>query len=230
MNSNSSGLPAFILASASPARRKLLSSAGIAHSAIASHFDEDSISGLVPEEFVQTLAEKKAESVYDLGASAFRIEHRERSLLILGCDSVLVLDGEIHGKPRTREEAVARWKKMRGKKGRLLTGHALFHCVPSSKPPSPDSTHSTAYECRRIIRLRETLVSFARPTDPEIEAYVDSGEAMRCAGAFALEGQGGLFVEGIEGCHSNVIGLSLPLLREMMQELGISAVGYWSQP
>lgn len=194
-------LPKFVLASASPARRKLLQTIGISPIIQPSNFDESQILIDNPRELVETLAEKKAEIV----SSQFS------DSLILGCDSVLVVDDEIYGKPHSEEEAIFRWQKMRGNQGILYTGHALIDLKKNQK----------------VIRCGITKVWFANIGDRLIEAYVKSGEPLKCAGSFALEGKGGLFVEKIEGCHSNVIGLSYPLLREMLTDLGYSVSDFF---
>ena len=169
-----------------------------------SDFDESQIQLSDPESLVQTLAQRKAETV----AAQFE------SALILGCDSVLLVNGEIHGKPSDPDQAIARWQKMRGHVGELYTGHALIDL----------SQHRT------LVRVRMTRVYFAQVSDRQIEAYVATGEPLKCAGCFALEGRGGLFVEKIEGCHTNVIGLSLPLLRLLLDELGYDVTDFWQLP
>jgi septum formation protein len=195
------GIPKFVLASASPARRRLLQTVGIDPIVFPSFFDESQIELSEPGELVQTLAKSKAETV------TLQFE----SGLILGCDSVLVLNGEIHGKPASPEEAIARWKVMQGNFGDLYTGHALIDLSQN----------------RSLVKFQVTRVYFAQISDREIKAYVATGEPLKCAGAFALEGFGSLFVEKIEGCHSNVIGLSLPLLRQMLGELGYYITDFW---
>lgn len=195
------GLPTFVLASASPARQRLLQTAGITPTVCPSDFDESQIQDLNPDALVQALALGKAETV----APQFQ------EALILGCDSVLALQGEIYGKPENPEVAIARWQQMRGQVGDLYTGHALI-----------DLIHS-----KTLVRTQVTRVHFADVSDREIEAYVATGEPLACAGCFALEGKGGFFVEKLEGCHTNVIGLSLPLLRHMLHELGYSATDFW---
>jgi septum formation protein len=187
-------IPKFVLASASPARKKLLQTVGIEPIVCHSNFDESQIDHSDTTKLVQILAKCKAETVAEQFIDS----------LILGCDSVLEVNGEIYGKPNSSEQAIARWKKMRGNHGILYTGHALI-----------DQTQN-----KQLVRCGITKVYFAELNDREIEAYVNSGEPLKCAGCFALEGKGGLFVEKIEGCHSNVIGLSLPLLRQMLAELG----------
>ena len=191
----------FVLASASPARRRLLQNAGIEPIVCQSDFDESQVKVTDPVELVKTLALQKAQTV----APKFN------DALVLGCDSVLSIQGEIHGKPANPQEAIARWQMMRGRVGELYTGHALIDL-------SQDKT---------IVRCGITRVYFANVSDRAIEAYVATGEPLKCAGCFALEGRGGLFVEKLDGCHSNVIGLSLPLLYQMLNELGYGVTDFW---
>lgn len=195
------GTPRFVLASASPARRRLLQTAGIEPVVCPSNFDESQVQIGDPELLVQTLARRKAETV----ATGFE------SALILGCDSLLVVKGEIYGKPVDSAEAIARWQQMRGNVGELYTGHALIDLTK----------HQT------LMRTQMTRVYFAQISDRQIAAYVSTGEPLNCAGCFALEGRGGLFVEKIEGCHTNVIGLSLPLLRLFLEQLGYDVTDFW---
>jgi septum formation protein len=195
-------IPTFVLASASPARHRLLQTAGIKPIIRVSDFDESQIQLRDPEQLVQILAQSKAKTVIPQFESA----------LIMGCDSVLLVNGEIHGKPANREEAIARWQIMQGKFGDLYTGHALIDM--SQK--------------RTLVKCAVTRVYFAPMSDQAIVAYVATGEPLKCAGAFALEGFGSVFVEKIEGCHSNVIGLSLPLLRQMLAELGYQVTDFWN--
>lgn len=166
-----------------------------------SNFDESQIQESNPDRLVQQLAQGKAEAVSPLVSNA----------LILGCDSVLALDGEIYGKPKDAAEAIDRWRQMRGRVGQLYTGHCLIDQVQQ----------------KTRVRAQVTQVYFANVSDREIEAYVATDEPLSCAGCFALEGRGGLFVERLEGCHTNVIGLSLPLLRQMLADLQYQAVDFW---
>ncbi|MEH2068646.1 MAG: nucleoside triphosphate pyrophosphatase [Nostoc sp.] len=197
------GILPFVLASASPARRHLLQTVGIEPIVKPSDFDESQIQLSEPAQLVKTLAQYKAETV----APQFE------SALIMGCDSVLSFNGEIHGKPVDASEAIARWQIMQGNFGDLYTGHTLI---------STDQK-------RTLVKSQVTRVYFAPMSDKAIEAYVATGEPLKCAGAFALEGFGSLFVEKIEGCHSNVIGLSLPLLRQMLAELGYDVTDFWQE-
>jgi septum formation protein len=194
-------LPSFVLASASAARRRLLQTAGIEPLVCPSDFDESQVKVDDPAQLVKILAQRKAETV----APQFE------SALIMGCDSVLAVNGEIHGKPADPEQARQRWQKMQGHFGDLYTGHALIDL---------SQNHT-------LVRCQVTRVYFARVGDRTIDAYVATGEPLKCAGSFALEGRGGLFVEKLEGCHSNVIGLSLPLLRQMLTDLGYNITDFW---
>ncbi len=194
-------IPQFILASASPARRRLLQTVGIEPIICPSDFDESQIQLTEPGELVKTLAQRKAETVVSQFPSA----------LVMGCDSVLAIDGEVYGKPGDAEEAIGRWKLMQGNFGDLYTGHVLI-----------DTSQGYA-----IVKCQVTRVYFGTMSDRAIQAYVATDEPLKCAGAFALEGFGSLFVEKIEGCHSNVIGLSLPLLRQMLAEFGYEVVDFW---
>jgi septum formation protein len=182
-----------LLASASPARRRLLEQAAIPHRVQVSGVDEDAITDPNPAQLVQLLARAKAHAVWN-GCTDAEIT------AVLGCDSVLAFEGEVFGKPADAEEAIARWRRMAGGWGELHTGHCLFSVVGE-------------LECLTTVTTR---VQFAPLSDAEIAAYVATGEPLHCAGGFALEGRGGAVVERIDGCFSNVIGLSLPLLRRWL--------------
>ncbi|MEL6500181.1 MAG: nucleoside triphosphate pyrophosphatase [Cyanobacteria bacterium J06623_1] len=200
MSANNKSLR-LVLASASPARLKLLRMVGIEPIVCKSDFDEDTIQIEDAAELVKTLARCKAETV----APKFP------GNLVLGCDSVLTVNDRIYGKPESPQIAIARWRGMRGRMGRLYTGHALIDLDQQ----------------RQIIRCGITEVYFADLSDRTIEAYVATGEPLSCAGSFALEGKGGMFVEKIVGCHSNVIGLSLPVLYKMFESLGYNVTDFW---
>lgn len=190
-----------VLASASPARLRLLRRAGIDPVVCKSGFDESQVQAGEASALVSELAFCKAQMV----AKQYQ-DH-----LILGCDSVLVVDGEIHGKPENEQSAIALWQKMRGKSGELYTGHALID----------------QRQDQQLVRYRQTIVYLSLISDRAIRDYAATGEPLQCAGGFALEGRGGLFIEKIEGCHSNVIGLSLPLFRQMLAELGYGVTDLW---
>jgi septum formation protein len=188
----------FVLASASPARLRTLRGAGVEPEVIVSGVDEDALSADTPAELVQVLATAKALEV------AGRIAD---SALLLGCDSMLELDGSALGKPASAEEAVLRWKTMRGRSGVLHTGHTLVSV-------------QAGVVVGQVERVASTEVRFASPSDAEINSYVASGEPLQVAGAFTIDGLGGWFIESIVGDHHTVVGLSLPLLRLMLADLG----------
>jgi septum formation protein len=198
---NSVSLPPLILASQSLARRQLLEAAGLTFRVQPSYVDESQIQTSDPAELVQALALRKAETV----------AQHHRQALVLGADSILFLQGQIFGKPEHAQEARQRWQLMRGSVGELYTGHALV-----------DTKQERALRYHALTRI-----FFAKPTDAEIEAYIATGEPLHCAGCFAIDGYGAAFIERIEGCHGNVIGLSLPLLRSMMAELGYTLSDFW---
>lgn len=192
----------FVLASASPARRKLLTDAGISVYVCPSNFDEDQVQLSDPAALVNTLAQGKAETV------APQFKHA----LVLGCDSVLAFNGTIYGKPDSPADAIARWQQMRGNVGQLYTGHALI-----------DTARQTS-----VVQCRVTDVYFSQVSDRQIEDYVATGEPLRCAGAFAIDGRGSVFIDQLDGCHTNVIGLSMPLLRQLIHDLGYDITNFWS--
>ena len=196
----------FLLASASSGRLRTLRNAGVEPEVEVSGVDEDAITAASPAELVQVLAHAKAATVAG----------RQRGdLLVLGCDSMLELDGVALGKPSSAEEAIARWKTMRSRTAVLHTGHTLIEVAGSAT-------------ARVLDRVASTEVRFAEPSDAEIAAYVGTGEPLRVAGAFTVDGLGGPFVRGIEGDHHNVVGLSLPLLRDLLAELGHSWTDLWA--
>jgi septum formation protein len=195
-----------VLASASPARLQTLRNAGVEPVVIVSGVDESVLDGLPPTELALQLAELKCAAV------AERDELPEGAL-VLGCDSVLDLDGESLGKPGDPEEAVRRWQAMRGRTGVLRTGHCLRDTATGKVAAATAST----------------TVHFAEVTDEEVAAYVATGEPLAVAGAFTVDGLGGAFVTGIEGDHHNVVGVSLPLVRDLAAELGHSWTDLWSR-
>ena len=194
-----------VLASASPARRTTLRAAGIDPIVVVSGVDESQVVDVPPAELALQLAELKCAAV--LGR-----EEVPGDGLVLGCDSVLELDGEALGKPRDAEEAGARWRAMRGRAGVLHSGHCRRDVASG----------------RVAAATGSTTVHFADVTDAEIDAYVATGEPLEVAGAFTIDGLGGAFISAIEGDHHNVVGLSLPLLRELVLELGHAWPSLWS--
>lgn len=194
-----------VLASASPARRTTLRQAGLDPVVIVSGVDESQLVDLPPAELALGLAELKCTAVA-------RRDDLPPDALVLGCDSVLELDGEALGKPHDAGEARRRWRAMRGRSGVLHTGHCLRD-VASGRVASATGS---------------TTVHFADVSDAEIDAYVATGEPLHVAGAFTIDGVGGAFVTGIEGDHHNVVGVSLPLLRDLVLELGHGWPELWT--
>lgn len=192
-----------VLASASPARLSTLRAAGIEPSVIVSGVDESVVTGLAPAALALRLAELKCAAVADTVTDGS---------LVLGCDSVLELDGAALGKPDDAADAIRRWQAMRGRAGVLHTGHALRDTATG----------------REAVATGSTVVHFADVSDEEITAYVASGEPLHVAGAFTIDGLGGAFVSRIEGDHHNVVGLSLPLLRDLLSELGHLWTDLWA--
>ncbi|MFD7643321.1 Maf family protein [Kitasatospora sp. NPDC059795] len=196
-----------VLASASPARLGLLRQAGLDPLVRVSGVDEDALSAPTPGELALVLAVAKAEKI----AAELSGEPGEPPLVI-GCDSVLELDGEALGKPADADEAVRRWQSMRGRAGVLRTGHCVIDTATG----------------RQAKATASTTVRFGTPDDAEVAAYVASGEPLHVAGAFTLDGRSAPFVEGIDGDPGNVIGLSLPLLRRLLAELDVRITDLWA--
>jgi septum formation protein len=191
-----------ILASASPARLAVLRAAGLEPKVVVSGVDESIFAAGTPAELAGLLAQAKAAAV----ASGLE------SGLVIGCDSLLDLDGRALGKPASAAEAADRWREMSGRTGTLVTGHCVIEAATG----------------RRATAVAATRVRFGTPSEQEIAAYVASGEPLAVAGAFTLDGRGGWFVEGIEGDHGTVLGISLPLLRRLLAELGFSVTDLWT--
>ena len=164
--------------------------------------DENAVERTDLADLVETLAARKAAAV---------AKHVPGSSVVIGCDSMLSFDGDVMGKPPTAEAARHPWHRLRGRDGLLLTGHCVID-VGSGREASA---------------VASTIVHFGTPTDEEVDAYISTGEPMKVAGAFTLDGFAGPFVDGIEGDHGNVVGLSLPLLRRLLADIEISIVDLW---
>lgn len=194
-----------MLASASHGRRRLLEAAGVRPEVQVSGVDESSVTAASAPELVRLLAEAKASRVASaVGGDA----------VVLGCDSVLEIDGEVVGKPADAAAAGERWNRMAGGSGRLHTGMALVEVRAGATG-------------RRVTRTDAATVHFGRPTERELAAYLASGEPLTVAGAFTIDGRGGWFVDRVDGDPGTVIGLSLPLLRRLLAGLGLSPVDFW---
>lgn len=192
-----------VLASASPARLGLLRQAGLDPQVIVSGVDEDALTAPSPAELALVLAEAKAQAV------AGQLTEGQ---LVVGCDSVLELDGQALGKPTDPADALARWQSMRGREGILQTGHCVIDTATGKQSSATAST----------------TVRFGTPDDVELAAYIASGEPLHVAGAFTLDGRSAPFIDGIDGDPGNVIGLSLPLLRQLLADLDIRITDLWS--
>ncbi|HEY1571428.1 MAG TPA: Maf family nucleotide pyrophosphatase [Pseudonocardiaceae bacterium] len=204
----------FVLASASPARLARLRAAGVEPVVVVSGVDEDAVAaaltGPTPADTVAALADAKAQAVADT---------LSQDAVVVGCDSMLFLTGpdgpELVGKPGTADRATQRWAVMAGTTGTLLTGHAVLVVTDGQVT-------------RRAAGVETTEVRFGRPTDRELAAYVASGEPLAVAGAFTIDGLGAWFIDGIDGDPSSVIGISLPLTRRLLGEVGVSVVDLWT--
>ncbi len=192
---------AFVLASGSQGRLRLLRDAGMDPEVLVSGADESDGNGLATADLVAELAERKAAAVASQRPEA----------LVLGCDSLLDLDGAAFGKPASAAEVTGMWRLMAGRAGTLCTGHCLID----------------GQRGRRVRAVARTVVRFGTPGDDELAAYIATGEPFTLAGAFSLDGRSAPFVDGIDGDPSNVIGLSLPLLRRMLADLGRSVTDLW---
>ncbi|OLF04290.1 septum formation inhibitor Maf [Actinophytocola xinjiangensis] len=202
-----------VLASQSPARLQVLRSAGVEPSVHVSGVDEDALMATLhedaaPETVVVALAEAKARTV------AEEVAARYPDSVVVGCDSMLAHDGVLVGKPGTPEVARQRWLGMVGGTGVLLTGHSVIRVQDGALGAIASGTASTT-------------VHFGSPSPAEIDAYVATGEPLSVAGGFTIDGKGGWFVDGVDGDPSSVIGLSLPLTRRLLIEIGVSVVDLW---
>ena len=165
---------------------------------------DETVGAMTTGEAVVVIAERKATTVAD----------RFEEALVLGCDSMLDLDGESLGKPTSRVEIIRVWARLAGREAQLFTGHCLIDT-----------------RCGRQVRtLASTRIQFGRPTDEELEHYAATGEALQMAGGFSIEGRGGPFVESIDGSPTNVMGLSLPHLRLMLADVGVLISDLWRHP
>jgi len=198
----------FVLASASPARRAVLRAAGIDPTVRVSTVDEEVLTAQLgvraPEDLVVDLARAKALDVAAGWGDA----------VVVGCDSMLHIAGELVGKPHTAAVAQQRWATMSGNSGDLLTGHCVLRVLDGQVRAQAAGTASTT-------------VRFSAPTPAELAAYLATGEPLEVAGAFTLDGLGGWFVDGIDGDPSSVVGISLPLVRQLLSEVGVSVVDLW---
>ena len=191
-----------VLASASLARLGVLRAAGLDPEVVVSGVDETAFTATTAAELAGLLAQAKATAV----------AYGQADGLVIGCDSLLDLDGRALGKPASAGEAAARWREMSGRTGTLVTGHCVINAATG----------------QQAAAVAATRVRFGSPSEEEIAAYVASGEPLAVAGAFTLDGRGGWFVDGIDGDHGTVLGVSLPLLRRLLADLGVSLTSLWT--
>lgn len=204
----------FVLASASPARLGVLRNAGVEPVVRVSNVDEDAVQAALPadtspDRVVIELARAKA---LDIAATLDPVEFADA--IVVGCDSMLLVNGELQGKPHTADVARARWAEMAGRSADLLTGHCVLRLRDGE-------IVAEAADCSG------TTVHFAKPEPDELEAYLESGEPLQVAGAFTLDGRGGWFVDRIDGDPSSVIGIGLPLVRRLLAEVGVGIAQLW---
>lgn len=204
----------FILASASPARLRVLRAAGVDPVVHVSDVDEDALlaemgTNATALEMVTALARAKAENVAAAQGGG------SGDAVLIGCDSMLLHGGVLSGKPHTADAARSQWSTMRGSSAELLTGHHLLRLRDGRVTAETSGSASTT-------------IRFSSPTDAQIDAYVATGEPLAVAGAFTLDGLGGWFIDGIDGDPSSVIGISLPLVRQMLDHVGVSVTDLWS--
>jgi septum formation protein len=197
--------PRIVLASASPARLRVLREAGLRPEVVTSGVDEDGVDHLPTAEAVVVLAERKARAVAD------RLDPTDGPTIVLGCDSMLDLDGSAFGKPRDADDLRRRWAQMRHATGTLHTGHCLIDLATGA-----EATESVA-----------TVVRFGDPTEAELDAYLATGEPLAVAGGFTLDGFGAAFLAGIDGDHGSVIGVSVPAVRRLRARHGVGITDLW---
>ncbi|MQA14009.1 MAG: septum formation inhibitor Maf [Pseudonocardiaceae bacterium] len=201
-----------ILASASPARLGVLRAAGIDPVVRVSDVDEDATAAALvdpsPDGLVTALAEAKVRAVLSELTTGFG------DAVVIGCDSMLHVGGELVGKPGTAAAAQRRWRQLAGATAELLTGHAVVRLDRGEPGEVASGTQAT-------------VIRFGTPSGAELDAYLASGEPQQVAGGFTLDGLGGWFVEGVDGDPSSVIGISLPLTRRLLHEVGVDVVSLW---
>ncbi|QUR66597.1 Maf family protein [Mycobacterium spongiae] len=204
-----------VLASASPGRLKVLRQAGIDPLVIVSGVDEDAVtatlgSDAAPADVVCALAQAKAQQVLPHVDDAISAD-----CVVVGGDSMLYLNGTLCGKPRSVADARRQWHAMAGCAGQLYTGHCVVRLLDNEVASTE-------------VENAVTTVHFGSPPPQDLEAYLASGESLRVAGGFTLDGLSSWFINGVDGDPSNVIGLSLPLLRELLERAGLSVATLWA--
>lgn len=221
-----------VLASSSPSRLMVLRNAGVEPDVVKPDVDEDAIVADLlaaspeasPADIVCALAEAKAADVVARvggtepgAATGAESGAAAGTTVVIACDSMLLLDGELSGKPHTVDETVRRWRLQRGRAAELVTGHSI-----TALSDAPEGTRSATAAI-------STTVRFGEPSDADVRAYAESGEPLGCAGAFTLEALGGWFIDGVDGDPSSVLGLSLPLIRRTLAGWGLDVSAFWNR-
>jgi len=204
-----------VLGSASTGRLRVLRNAGIDPLVVVSGVDEDAAVATLgtnpdPAAVVTTLAQAKADAVARELDSSITAD-----CVVIGCDSMLYVDGELRGKPGTPEQARRQWNSMAGKSGRLFTGHCVIRI-------------RDGHVLRTETAAEVTTVRFGIPTEAELDAYIAHGEPLGVAGAFTIDGLGGWFIDGVDGDPSNVVGLGLSVTRRLLESVGLTIGDLWS--
>lgn len=194
--------PRIILASTSPRRKELLAFLRLPFEVMPSHVDESTPESWTPQQIVETLAVRKAEAVTNIAAQS------EEAGLVIGSDTIVVLDGVVLGKPVDHADAVCMLTALQGRTHRVYTGVACIHTVTGQK----------------LVRHRQTEVMMKTLSHEQIVAYVNTGEPSDKAGAYGIQGMGAMLVESIQGCYFNVVGLPLSLLSDMLSDFGVNVL------
>ena len=214
-------MTAVLLASASPARLGVLRTAGLDPLVAVSGVDEDAVlAGLGdrgPAERITVLAEAKADEVVRRLRLGELAGVSADDIVVIGCDSMLLIDGQLQGKPADAAATRRAWRKMAGRSALLITGHAVRRLVDGEIIGAAADS-------------RSSVVRMGRPDDDELEAYIATGEPLAVAGALTIDGYGGWFVDGVDGDPSNVLGISLPLTRELLRRVGVAVTDLWRRP
>lgn len=205
-----------VLGSSSPARLGLLRNAGIAAQVVVPEVDESVVTGKSGADMTSRLAKLKGQAVLLKMRKSGMLDEATLSdpLIVFACDTMLEIEGRVYGKPGTAQAAIQRWQHMRGRQGQLFTGHYVAVLTGPN-------------EIKSDVRVAETVVTFADLSDNEIAAYAASGEPQRVAGAFTIDGLGGAFITHVAGDPHNVVGLSLPMVRQMLVDMGVAWPQLW---
>ncbi|MEP6562301.1 MAG: nucleoside triphosphate pyrophosphatase [Nakamurella sp.] len=210
-----------LLASASPARLGVLRNAGLDPLVTVSGVDEDAVLATLedrePAGRITGLAEAKADAVVNRILTGRLPEIPSDDLIVIGCDSMLLIDNELKGKPADAEQARLLWRQMAGRSALLITGHAVRRM-------------RNARLTAAAAGSRSSIVRMGSPSELEVAAYIGTGEPLAVAGGLTIDGFGGWFVDGVDGDPSNVLGISLPLTRQLLASIGVGVTDLWRAP